>query len=265
MPHVVVERLRSAGFVCQQGGLVKKKGDLFAGLVLEGLDILAGLLFLVGSIYFLPELSQDIDLFFRGCAFCMLGSVIYLAITAYTTAEALNYGAEIEIWENAFYFIGSGLFTIGVVLYWPNEHQYEWLRLEHLKDWSIAQYLNLMAPEYEGCLLFIAGSFLFALGALANIVRLPPFEVGGADKMFENLHLMAWWTTLFYMLGALLFFVGSVCMLPELHVGDALVRFGIWCFIFGSVCYVLGGILNFGRLILGRQRPDFERSSLLLR
>lgn len=267
MPHVVVERLRSVGVICKQG-LAKKKGEFYAGLVLEGLDILAGFLFLVGSVYFLPELSQDIDLFFRGCALCMLGSMIYLVITAYTTVEAFRYGDVIELWENTFYFVGSVLFTIGVVLYWPNEHQYEWLRLEHLKDWSIAQYLNLMAPEYEGCLLFIAGSVLFALGAGANIVKMPPFEASGVseptDKAREALHRMAWWTTMFYMVGAVLFVVGSVAILPELHYGDALVRFGIWCFIIGSAFYVFGGALNFWRMVLRSSRPDHERASLLL-
>jgi len=241
MPHLLVERIRSVPQICQCGVPcanedVPRSGGSF---LVEALDILVGVVFFFGSICFLPAYGSDLRTFLLGCLLFIVGGALHLCLSLFTLWEAWkSRGWCPEAKEHAFYLLGSLLFLAGTVLYWPEEAKHT--HVEWMKGLSLGVYFNLFTPEFEGTLLFILGSLLFAMAALVN--GLNSYAFSQASHSLGSRLLLA--TTLLYMAGSLLFVLGSVAFLPNLGWGEHMETFGASCFVAGSALYVFGGLAS---------------------
>lgn len=239
MPHLVVERVRSLP-PCPcvvPDSLPSKRTHLQFALAVEALEVIAGVTFVVGSVCFLPAYSRDLEAFLLGCFLFVVGSLMYVVICSITLAEAIRYEGlwSAETAENALYTLGSWVFLVGTVLYWPPEAHYgniNWFQM-HL---SLSAYFNLFSREFEGTILFIIGSLMFVLAAFVNGLN----QRAAFDSVRTRL-LTA--TTSLYMAGGILFVMGSVAFLPNLGCGELMEAFGAWLFIVGSVFFVFGGLV----------------------
>merc|ERR1719271_2060984 len=64
-------------------------------------------------------------------------------------------------------------------------------------------------------------------------------------------------STTCYMVGALLFVMGSVAWLPELGCGQRMEEFGAVMFVIGSLLYVIGGVISLIRTSLQLEDPEY--------
>lgn len=234
MPHLLIERIRTNIFVT-------RKTHPVIAYVVEVLDIIAGILFIVGSVCFLPPYSERLIVFLTGCIIYVVGSGIYVFICMFSLTEAyLEKGVRTwEFYENALYLIGSWIFFVGTVFYWPEEAHHHVVR--SIQQCSLAQYFNLFSPEFEGTLLFIAGSILFAMAAFTNALNQRT-----SDDIASRLLTMV---TSLYMLGSILFVGGSVAFLPDLGCNLRMMTIGAWAFIIGSTLFLIGAIVSLIRTI----------------
>mmetsp|Transcript_124123 Transcript_124123/g.386549 ORF Transcript_124123/g.386549 Transcript_124123/m.386549 type:complete len:264 (+) Transcript_124123:45-836(+) len=251
MPHLLIDRIRSASALCpcQRGLEHPKRSDAWCAYLLEGLDILGGLLFVAGSVCFLPVFSHQLHVFLTGCALFVIGSLLYLGICTFSLAESVRERGfkTFEACENVLYLVGSVVFAVGTVMYWPPEAHHkgmDWL----VESISLGVYFNLFTPEFEGTLLFILGSLLFVCAAFVNGLDQRTFDSS------ESRLLGA--TTTLYMGGSLLFVIGSVAFLPDMGCTDQMLTLGAWCFVTGSVLYVVGSCISLVRTARELRTPS---------
>lgn len=247
MPHLLIERARTVPelFLCGKARPVERtKGQAGGGdgtemgCIVEVIDLIGALIFLVGSVCILPGSQRTLEVFLAGCFLFILGGAVYFGLHLLTFYEAwVEQGLGLEAMENAFYVGGSMVFLAGTVLYWPEEAHHA--HMEWLKGYSIGMNFDLFTPEFEGTLLFIAGSVLFGFAAVVN----------GVNQ--RSRLLLA--TISMYLAGSLLFVVGSILYLPNLGIalglGNQARVLGAWCFIIGSLLYVVGGLVNLARTV----------------
>lgn len=252
MPHLLIERLRS--FPSLGHFSFNRKEYPTGAFVLEILDIIAGIIFVAGSACFLPPLSDDLDVFLAGCLLFVIGGAFYVLICCCSFAEALSEKglATFEAAENGLYLLGSWVFLVGTFLYWPKEAHYK--HIETLKGLTFGQYFNLFDPEFEGTLLFIVGSVMFAFGAFFNALNQHEFN-DWSSKLLSAI-------TSLYLGGSLLFAMGSVAFLPNMGCGQQMLQIGAWCFIIGSVLFLTGGCLSLWRTTWLSRNPKHELTAL---
>lgn len=234
MPHLIIDRIRSPIFA------TRKEYPSIA-FAIEIVDIVAGFIFVASSVCFLPRFDYSLNVFLTGCAGYIFGSFIYLLLSLFTLTEAYIEKGLLtwEVSENLLYLLGSATFFVGTVLYWPPEAHHA--LFETLQQCTIGQYLNLFSPEFEGTLLFIAGSVMFALAAFTNALNQRKFD----DRSSTMLTV----TTSLYMMGSLLFVGGSVAFLPDLGCNDQMLNMGAWSFIIGSLFFLIGAFVSLMRTI----------------
>jgi len=247
MPHLIVERIRRVPWVLCPCRPMRRK-DAACAYAIEVMDIIGGLIFLIGSVCFHPAVSEDLTVFLAGCALFVIGSFIYFSICTFTLAEAIreNGIATFESCENILYLVGSFIFFVGTVLYYPPEAHHtnmNWI----VRSLSLGVYFNLFSPEFEGTVFFIIGSFLFAFAAFVNGLNQRSFDTGSSQLLTA--------TTSLYMAGSLLFVMGSVAFLPDLGCNVQMVTIGAWAFIMGSALYMAGSILSFVRTMRELENP----------
>lgn len=254
MPYVLIERLRfipSIGISLDSAACSCLKDS---ERVIAVLDIIAGLTFIIGSFCFLPPFDHSLRVFLTGCMLYAVGGLIYACIAIFCTWEmhkkpGANAG---EVLENYMYLIGSIVFFLGTILYWPTKaDQVHWLLdMDKLKDMSLGAYFNLMSPEFEGTLLFIIGSLMFAAAAFVNGLNHNDL------RSVEGKLLTA--TTSVYMAGALLFVMGSVAFLPDVGCSETMITIGAWSFIVGSVLYTVGAVISLVRTGWLSSNPELK-------
>nr|WP_298414588.1 YrhK family protein [uncultured Halomonas sp.] len=124
-----------------------------------------------------------------------------------------------KLWEtiNAFsYKLGGLAFVAGSVFFFP----------------ALSNYLVI------GDWLFFAGSLLYLLVTGHDLLEVFKYWRMHSTRTFaDHIEYIAAWS---YVLGSVLFTVGSLCFLPSLEA----VALGSWCFIVGSVLFVIGGFAN---------------------
>jgi len=248
MPYLVIERLRSFPLL---GSFTFHKNEYPTGaFLLEVLDIIAGLIFIVGSVCFLPPYSEELDVFLAGCILYVIGGIFYMIICGSSFFEALTTkGVEsLEAAEHGLYLIGAWLFLVGTFLYWPAEAHYD--NIETLKDMSLGQYFNLFEAEFEGTLLFIVGSVFFAFGAFFNALNQKVCDAW-SSKLLSAI-------TSLYLGGSLLFAMGSVAFLPNMGCNKQMMKIGAWQFIVGSFLFVIGGCLSLWRICYMADHPEIQ-------
>lgn len=184
MPHVVLERIRNAPFTRLDAGKERAHAepitrlDARAAYMIEGLELAANVIFVAGSACFWPAFAHDMDVFLLGCELFILGSFVYCCITVYTLCEAVHYHDNIlnfESIEHVLYLLGSLLYLVGTVMYWPPEidrYQLTWLA-KHL---SLGVYFNLFSTQFEGTILFMVGSAFFAFASFVNGLNQRSFD-----------------------------------------------------------------------------------------
>lgn len=252
MPHHLSVRLRTWPLIfedsqkapsCEKKGLRHKDGVVACAV--EVFDIIGGLIFLVGSICFLPALSHRLAIFLAGCALFILGSVVYMAVSAFCLVESVTERGwyTLEACETMLYFVANIIFLVGTVLYWPEEAHYT--NIDWMKEFSLGVYFNLFTPEFEGTLLFILGSVLYAIAAFVNGVSQGRGIADDGHRDYSGLFSA---TTSLYMAGSLLFVVGSFAFLPDFGITEQIVTMGAWCYIIGSALFVVGGLISLGRV-----------------
>mmetsp|Transcript_63447 Transcript_63447/g.138162 ORF Transcript_63447/g.138162 Transcript_63447/m.138162 type:complete len:271 (-) Transcript_63447:91-903(-) len=248
MPHLVVRRVRSLSLPLartytgpdrgQARFAISRKSDAWCSFVVEVLDIFGGIIFILGSVCFLPTFSHNVNVFLGGCALFVFGSGFYVLVCSFALLEVLLVMGpwNFETCENLFYLIGSVVFLVGTVLYWPDESEYE--QLDWMEDLSFAIYVNMFTKEFEGTILFIVGSVLYCFAAFVN--GLNQHWDGVANRMMLV-------TTLLYFIGSILFIIGSIVFLPNLGDEYVMESLGAWCFIVGSMLYVAGSSISLSR------------------
>lgn len=122
-------------------------------------------------------------------------------------------------WEtiNAFsYKLGGLTFVFGSVFFFP----------------ALGAYLAV------GDWLFFAGSLLYLMVTGHDLLEVLKYWRHHRTGTFADyIEFVAAWA---YVLGSVLFTVGSLCFLPALGA----VALGSWCFIIGSALFVIGGFVN---------------------
>lgn len=211
-----------------------KKQEAMAELVSGSLEVLAGVIFIIGSVCFLPQYTRNVNVFVLGCLLFIVGAAIYVGISGVALMDAVHKGkSRSKLFEDFLFFIGSLIFVYGTILFWPetsDTHKY----VEALKEMSLVQYYDLMLPELEATVLFMIGSAIFALAGVLKVLGSGPEEdpKNQVQSVYAICHLFA----------GLLYVIGSVPYLPPLQCTDYQVGVGAWCFIVGSVIFMLSGV-----------------------
>jgi len=262
MPHLLIERIRE--FPLLLNFSVRKEIPAVHYLI-EVLDIAAALIFILGSICFLPSYARDVHTFVKGCELFVIGSIVYVLICGFTLGEAVTHKGfwTFEAFENLLYLVGSSVFFVGTLLYWPDVHVTSFLNTRVQDYTRLVQYdpgfasskdhqwrlfsaavceVNKFDREFSGSIYFIVGSVLFAFAAYANALNQRKF-----DGTVAVLHTAV--TTL-YFAGSLLFALGSVAFLPHLGCQEGMVTIGAWNFIVGSALFLVGSLVSLWRTTL---------------
>lgn len=266
MPHLLVDRLRTIpDFVCpclSYVGASEADGKNRSAYVIDVFDIIGGICFIWGSFDFLPAYSWDPEVLQHGCLLFIVGASIHLCICFYCMSEAMEKVGMwgFETWQNALYVAGCLLFLVGSVLYWPPlsaaDPVESKLFLSGAKHDGVGLpvYMNHYHRPFEGTVLFIIGSFLYAFAAFVNGLNLHEFHD------FTTQLLTA--TTSTYMVGSLLFVAGSVAFLPNYGCNANMESLGGYCYIWGSALFTFGGCISLHRTILEASAPSLERMPL---
>jgi len=243
-------------------GPPSRKESASYAYVIEVLEIIAGIIFVAGSICFLPQYSQDVDIFILGCNIFVVGSVQYVIISLLTLAEEVNEKGwwTFEATENCLWLLGSVIFLWGTIMYFPERQKCEQVVNDHAvkghnipddllsdhdfrvnveKCSSLSQHMNKNPKEFWGTVFFITGSMIFAIAIFINALNQRTF------RRWE--HKMFGFIAFNYMLGSLLFCMGSIAFLPHVGCGPEMVELGAWMFIVGSLFYVVGSVASLRR------------------
>jgi len=238
--------------------------------LIEALDIIAAVLFVAGSVCFLPKYSKDTDVFVAGCNLFVVASVQYVVISCLTLAEALNQKGTwtFEALENCGWVVGSVIFLIGSILYFPDRETCDSSLKGGLHDASypgaetcssLAQHMNKHTKAFYGTVLFILGSVTFVIAIFFNAMN--------QRKFSKWQHWMVATIAFNYLIGSILFCMGSIAFLPNVGCGDEMVAVGAWMFIFGSVFFLIGALMSLRRTqyMIGypEEFDDSEEENLL--
>lgn len=247
-----------------------RKDSASYAYLIEALDIVAALLFVAGSVCFLPRYSKDPDAFVAGCNMFVVASVQYVVISCLTLAEALQQKGTwtFEALENCGWVVGSVIFLIGSILYFPERETCEFALKGGLKDdsypgaetcSSLAQHMNKHTKAFYGTIFFILGSVTFVIAIFINAMN--------QRKFSKWQHWMVATITFNYLIGSILFCMGSIAFLPNVGCGEEMVAVGAWMFIFGSVFFFIGALLSLRRTqyMIGHPEEfdDSEEETLL--
>ncbi len=123
-------------------------------------------------------------------------------------------------WETintAAYLLGGFVFAIGSVLFFP----------------ALSAYLDV------GAGLFIVGSLLYLLVTGHDLAEVVHFLMTRkvAETIWDKLEF---WAALTYVVGTVLFIVGSIFFLSMVGLAKA----GSWCFIIGSFLFIIAATIN---------------------
>lgn len=248
MPHPLSEHPGLGAFISQMLDRTHEaRKETRYAYVIESLDLIASIIFVVGSVCFLPEYAKEVDLFVFGCNLFVGGSIVYVLIAGLSLAETVQQKgwSAFEAWEYMGWVFGSVVFLIGTVLYFPDretcERGAEELNNNHATDvcHSLAQHVNKNSKQFWGTILFISGSSMFVIAIFINALTQTKFESKN-ERMVAVISFN-------FLVGSLLFCMGSIAFLPNMGCGPEMVTIGAWMFIIGGGFFVVGSIVSFWR------------------
>lgn len=188
--------------------------------------IVGALFFVVGSVFFLPMLQEYSAI---AAWLFTIGSLIYLAVTLHDFAEALVYYRHnrqggrktiLEFLTLTGYVIASVLFLLGSLCFLPGMFREAW-----------------------GAWCFIIGSALFAAGATISVTQIT--EAGTLTGL-QLLNAVA----ICFVIGSILFLIPSIPYLWSVDPSSLTQKLFTYLagqFIFASVLFLAGGVVNFYR------------------
>lgn len=205
------------------------------------LYIVGGLTFIAGSIFFLPRYDSLSDI---GAWIFFGGSLVYLVVTGHDLLESTAYlrrQKQRTIWNWLEFIVanvyvgGTLLFTVGSLLF-----------------------LSQIDAIVAGGWCFTIGSFLFLVGACLNVVQILQ------EGSFMKLQLLNA-TAISFALGSTLFLIASMPYISEaLNLEDnrALFAYVGWEYVFGSILFFLGGIINYYHSY--RRKHYYQQESVMV-
>lgn len=222
MPHLFTNRPRQHNLLSMEPpGHLHFSWEAFNGVVY----LAGGLIFTLGSIFFLPVFSSS-DL---GAWIFIVGSILYLVVTIHDLLEAFGFHHlnrnrsvkdRLELSAAVVYSVATVLFIAGSVMF-----------------------LSSFDRIAGGSWCFILGSLLFIFGAVVNVLQIIQ---AGSLVTLQLLNA----TAICFILGATVFLLASVPYLwTHFEPGDSLILFSYTAaeFIIGSLLFFLGGLFNFIR------------------
>lgn len=223
MPHMFINRPRLHN-------LTKGRGELRAHFRWEKINAVSyeigGLLFIIGSIFFLPRFDAYVDL---GAWIFFIGSLVYLVVTVHDLAEVRHYWSTdksngrdtfLDYAAAGSYVSGTAFFTVGSFFF-----------------------LSEVAWIKAGAWLFIIGSLLFLLGSSINVLQIVKAD---SIRLLQLMNL----TAITFIVGAVLFILASVPYLWDVAAQSdrtTLYAFLAWEYIVGSGLFLAGGVFNYRR------------------
>lgn len=240
----------------------QRKSSAPYAFLIELLDLIAAIIFVIGSVCFLPQYSKEVELFILGCNIFVVASMQYVVISVLTMAEAVNHHGTLwtlEGMESVAWVVGSVVFLIGTILYFPDREACAVGATELSKNsgdhndpnvcHSLAQHMNKNSKEFWGTILFISGSCIFVIAIFFNALSQSRFD--------HPLERMVAVISFNYLLGSLLFCMGSIAFLPNVGCGPEMVTIGAWMFIIGSAFFVIGSLVSCWRTYkMLNEQPD---------
>lgn len=215
MPHLFTSRLRKHFLLSNLSSTINIDFEKYN----NRLYLLSSLLFVIGSIFFLPSYSNYGIL---GAKIFTIGVFISLALNLHDFHEVIQHHINNE--NHGFW----NYLEIGTVL----------LYLIGTINYLIGNYYFIFKPsdEWSAGLYFIVGSFLFTIAAINNLM------LATKEYSYSKLMLMSA-NAACNIIGGLLFIVGSIPYLWNsfsLNL-DELMAFQ---FIFGSLAFLLGTVFS---------------------
>lgn len=236
MPHLVTHRPRLHNLASDdETSPSHKQWETVSAFSYE----IGGVTFVVGSVCFLPSMS---DYFALGGWLFLVGSILYLMVTGHEFFEVLKYwrrhptetfANRIEYIAASCYALGSLLFTVGSVCFLPS-----------------------VDATVLGVWLFIVGSVLFLVGGFINILQV----VEAPSLIYMQLFNF---TIAQFIVGSGLFLVATIPYLWHLgHAAQTQVdTFAAAQFIFASVMFLAGGMAIYYRKLVGGKLEAYCRES----
>lgn len=233
MPHMIANRPRLHN-------LFKDRTDLRAQFRWESINAvlykLGGIVFIIGSIFFFPDLERYADI---GAWTFFAGSLLYLIVTAHDLAEIRRFWRTdrhhelnqfLDYIAAAGYLWGTVLFTVGSVFF-----------------------VSAVGLYHGGAWCFVVGSLLFVLAACINVLQIVK------SSSMITLQLMNL-TAVCFVVGSVLFAIASVPYLWQVQSKFdrlTLYTFLAWQYVIGSVLFFVGGVFNYWRAyVVIRQEID---------
>lgn len=194
------------------------------------LYVAGGVFLIIGSIFFLPQYSAYMA---DGSYMFVIASILYLWVSIHDLIEIFKATTFLkstqtttahlmEVVAGFSYALGAALFIVGSILFLPT-----------------------IAIEEPAALCFITGSCLFVVGACVNVVQ----TYDSPDRIslqYANLEAMT------FVAGSCIYVCASIPYLFDFDTdGDAeeIYRFLAILYIWGSVMFLIGGIINIFRLL----------------
>ncbi|KAJ8603499.1 hypothetical protein CTAYLR_005107 [Chrysophaeum taylorii] len=225
--------------------LTQKHATHWFEKLLGQLYILAGVMFVLGSVCFLPGFE---GVYVDGVWLYFMGGVIYLKTSLFDLEEAYKGGGQFEVCMNKMYVVGTISYLGATIMYAP----------------AVEAKMGGYQASLAGSWGFIIGSLFFVMACFLNGAHTghafsPTLEVDDPSKVLLA-KILVLCTTNSTMLGALLFLVGSVLYLPNIGCDDLTVQIGTWCFLVGSLFFTIAGILPVVRRTYANVEQDAATS-----
>lgn len=236
MPHLVTHRPRVSNLSNRNADAAShKRWETFSAFSYK----LGGLMFVGGSLFFFPGLS---DYLVFGDWLYAVGSLLYLMVTGHDLLEVIQYWRDdpdrsfarrIELLAGVTYVTGSLLFVLGSLCFLPA--------------------VNAVVP---GAWLFIVGSILFVVGGFVNFLQV----VEAPSLIYMQLFNL---TVGMFVVGSALFVVASVPYLWALteQAEVKITTFAAAQFLFASVLFFVGGVAIYYRLLVHDKLESFCHAS----
>jgi len=196
-----------------------------AGIFYKCLDVLASLMFLAGSVCFLPSYAWNIPVFILGCRLFVYGSSAYCLLCVYNLSEALKNQRwrSFDALESGLFLWGSVCFLIGTIYYWPDQgHLAPYIA--YMEDKVVGQEFNEGPRQSPLEPIAQIGEIVQAREIIAHISSHKMQEAiaavhdsGGNLAMYVNSFQREFYGSVLFVVGSLFFAFGACANLLKQH------------------------------------------------
>lgn len=159
------------------------------------------------------------------------GGLLYMVVAVADLEEAGHAGYSFEWIMNMLYLIGGFFYLVATFIFVP----------------AVTDFLGKYSAQLYGSWGFIVGSLFFVMACFLNGAHtgdtFTPAACNADPVKAKYGQILVLGTTNATMIGSILFLVGSVLYLPDIGCSEETVTIGTWCYLIGSVHFVVSGIL----------------------